>query len=282
MGERSQNAEIAFFGGSFTAIDRSYMIALLEAAKKYVNNFNGIRISTRPDYIDPEVLGVLKEYGVTSIELGAQSMCDDVLALNERGHTAEQVRKASFLIRSAGFSLGLQMMTGLYGSDIQKDIVTANEIISLHPDTVRIYPTVVMKQTKLEEYMLSGLYRPYTLEQSVALCADLIQRFEQASVRVIRVGLHYSDSLIENGYCDGYHPAFRELCESRIFYQTFIEQTKSVHSKRIDVTIHPKSLSKFLGQKKSNCKKWQKEGYEINILFDDTLGKYEMRTEVSV
>ena len=169
MGERSQNAEIAFFGGSFTAIDRSYMIALLEAAKKYVNKFNGIRISTRPDYVDPEVLDLLKVYGVTSIELGAQSMCDDVLALNERGHTAEQVRKASFLIRSAGFSLGLQMMTGLYGSDLQKDIVTANEIISLHPDTVRIYPTVVMKQTKLEEYMLSGLYQPYTLEQSVAL-----------------------------------------------------------------------------------------------------------------
>ena len=282
MGERSKNAEIAFFGGSFTAIDRSYMIKLLEAAKKHVNHFNGIRISTRPDYIDPEVLGVLKEYGVTSIELGAQSMCDDVLALNERGHTAEQVRNAASLIRSAGFSLGLQMMTGLYGSDFQKDIFTANKIISLHPDTVRIYPTVVMKQTKLETYMLSGLYLPYTLEQSVALCADLIQRFEMASIRVIRVGLHYSDSLIENGYCDNYHPAFRELCESKIFYQTFIEQTKTVHSKRIDVIIHPKSLSKFLGQKKSNCKKWQQEGYEINILFDDTLGKYEMRTEVSV
>lgn len=282
MGARSQNAEIAFFGGSFTAIDRSYMLQLLETAKKYNSIYKGIRISTRPDYIDSNVLQILKNYGVTSIELGAQSMCDEVLALNERGHNAAQVRTAARLIRNTGFSLGLQMMTGLYGSDFNKDIYTAKELISLQPDTVRIYPTVVMKQTKLEQYMLSGLYQPYTLEQSVTLCADLIQRFEKASIRIIRVGLHYTDSLIENGYCENYHPAFRELCESKILYQRFIEQTKAVHSKRIDVTINPKSLSRFLGQKKSNCKKWQKEGYEINILFDDTLGKFELCTEVSV
>lgn len=282
MGERTQNAEIAFFGGSFTAIDRDYMLQLLEVAAKYRMVFSGIRVSTRPDYIDAEVLSTLKAYGVTSVELGAQSMSDEVLLLNERGHTADDVRKAAALIQECGFSLGLQMMTGLYGSDVRKDLYTAHEILLLRPDTVRIYPTVVMKQTKLEQYLLCGKYQPYPLSQSVELCADLIQIFERAAIRVIRAGLHYTDSLAENGYCDNYHPAFRELCESRIFCQCFEKQIKTVDSKRIDVTINSKSLSKFLGQRKSNWNKWQEEGYEIHLFFDDTLGKYELRTEVSV
>ena len=132
-----KNTEIAFFGGSFTAIERDYMLSLLTAAKHFLDtyNFKGIRISTRPDCISEDILEILKNYGVTAIELGAQSMCDDVLLANRRGHTTDDVRKASKLIKEYGFELGLQMMTGLYKSDFAKDEYTACEIIKLKPDT---------------------------------------------------------------------------------------------------------------------------------------------------
>ena len=147
-----KNSEIAFFGGSFTAIDREEMIACLEAARPYVGrDFGGIRISTRPDCVDDGVLSLLREYGVTAVELGAQSMDDAVLALNERGHTAKDTEEACERIRRYGFSLGLQMMTGLYGSDEEKDRQTARWFVELHPDTVRIYPTVVLEHTRLAD-----------------------------------------------------------------------------------------------------------------------------------
>ena len=282
MGERAKNAEIAFFGGSFTAIDREYMISLLDAAREFEGVFSGIRISTRPDAIDAEILALLKEYGVAAIELGAQSMDDHVLALNERGHSAEDVRTASRLIKSFGFSLGLQMMTGLYGSDFDKDRHTAEEFIALEPDTVRIYPTVVMKGTALEKYFLNGSYKPYTLKESVELCAELIRKFEDNKINIIRVGLHYSDSLIENGYCENYHPAFKELCESKLFYNSFLEKTKLLESRNIDITINGKSLSKLYGQRRSNLRAFEEMGYRVNIIFDDSLEKYEMRIGVSV
>ena len=185
LGERTKNAEIAFFGGSFTAIDRTYMLSLLDATKKFSDKFCGIRISTRPDYINKEILDILKSYGVTSIELGAQSMSDDVLLANDRGHSAESVFKSSELIKSYGFSLGLQMMTGLYKSDIQKDLYTAETFVKINPDTVRIYPTVIMKDTKLAELYLNGEYIPYSLEKSVNLCSKLIELFEKNNIKII-------------------------------------------------------------------------------------------------
>lgn len=173
------------------------------------------------------------------------------------------------------------MMTGLYGSDFEKDLATARSFIALRPDTVRIYPTVVMKQTALEKYYLEGRYQPYTLEESVALCANLIQMFEAERIPIIRLGLHYSDSLMQNGYTENYHPAFREMCESKLFYDSFLEKSKKYESKRLTVVIHPKSLSKFYGQKKSNFGRLSALGYEITVRFDDTLEKYELRIEVS-
>ena len=205
-----------------------------------------------------------------------------MLTLNERGHSAEDVRTASRLIKSFGFSLGLQMMTGLYGSDFDKDRHTAEEFIALEPDTVRIYPTVVMKGTALEKYFLNGSYKPYTLGESVELCAELIRKFEDNKINIIRVGLHYSDSLIENGYCENYHPAFKELCESKLFYNSFLEKTKLLESRNIEITINRKSLSKLYGQRKSNLRAFEEMGYRVNIIFDDSLEKYEMRIGVSV
>ena len=280
LGERAENTEIAFFGGSFTAIERAYMLELLNATKPFINSFSGIRISTRPDCIDDEVLAVLKEYGVTSIELGAQSMDNSVLELNNRGHNAEDVAKASKLIKDNGFSLGLQMMTGLYGSDFEKDIKTAESFIALKPDTVRIYPTVIMKNTALAKLYLDKKFVPYTLGQSVDLCSRLILMFAKADINIIRLGLHYSDSLVKNSLGDNYHPAFKELCENKIFYDSFLSSAKNTGSFDLDVYINPKSLSKFLGQKKCNLNSFEEMGYRLNIIFDDRLGKYEIKLGV--
>ena len=280
LGDRTQNAEIAFFGGSFTAIDKSYMTELLDATKGYIQKFKGIRLSTRPDCVDNEVLEILKSYNVTSIELGAQSMDEKVLELNERGHTAKDVINASKLIREYGIYLGLQMMTGLYGSDFYKDIYTADEFIKLRPDTVRIYPTVIMKDTKLDQFYLAGKFKPYSLEESVNLCSELLLKFERENIAVIRLGLHYSDSLIDNSYGDNYHPAFKELCENKIFFnKTLFELEKYPDKEKKDfiVFVNSKSLSKFIGQKKCNIEKLENLGYHITPEIDNSLNKYEIK-----
>ena len=285
LGERTRQTEIAFFGGSFTAIDRAYMCALLGAAQLYLPHFYGIRISTRPDAIDEEVLTLLQNSGVTAIELGAQSMDDSVLESNRRGHTAEDVRNASALIRRFGFSLGLQMMTGLYGATPQTDTETARQIIALQPDTVRIYPTVILRGTELAALYADGRFCPYTLDASVALCADLILLFAKADIPVIRLGLHYSDSLVQNSLGNNYHPAFKELCENKIFDDLFLKRARALGQKRLQLFVHPKSLSKLLGQRKRNLLRWQEMGYEIAVQTDERLEKYELgvcnATEIS-
>ena len=190
MGERMQNAEIAFFGGSFTAIDPDYRLALLKTAHAACETygFAGIRCSTRPDAIDDERLTVLKQYGVTAIELGAQSMDGEVLLLNRRGHTAKDVENAARLIRAYDFELGLQMMTGLPGDSDAKAMKTVERLLALKPDTMRIYPTIVLENTPLCDLYRAGKYTPQTLKDAVLLCAKLIPMIEQRGVKLIRVG----------------------------------------------------------------------------------------------
>ncbi|MCH5317040.1 MAG: radical SAM protein [Eubacterium sp.] len=269
--------EIAFFGGSFTAIDRDYMISLLEAAKPYVESgaVTGIRCSTRPDCVDEETLDILKEYGVTAIELGAQSMDDGVLIKNLRGHTAEDVRSASRLVKKYGFELGLQMMTGLYGSTRELDIYSAREIISLEPKTVRIYPTVVLKNTYLARLLESGKYVPDTLEGTVSLCARLVPMFEERNIKIIRLGLHSSDDVKENMLGGGYHESLGELVQSRILLNKILENPAWEYT----VYINKKTLSKLKGNKKANITALENAGYRIEILFDDSLNANELRLE---
>lgn len=256
--------EIAFFGGSFTAVPRAYMLELLEAARPYVESgFKGIRCSTRPDAISPEILDILKTYGVTAIELGAQSMCDDVLELNERGHTAADVEFAASLVKQYGFTLGLQMMVGLYGSTPEKDIETASRLISLKPAEVRIYPTVVLKNTRLGELYQAGIYRTYPLNDAVALCAELLEMFERAGIRVIKLGLHSSTDVERDMLGGIYHPAFRELCESYI-YRIKMEKLMGT-AKEYTFTVPQKELSKALGQHKSNIEYFRQKGIKVSV-----------------
>ena len=242
MHERSYVTEIAFFGGSFTAIDRDYMLSLLDATKPYIDRFYGIRISTRPDCIDKEVLDILKSYKVTAIELGAQSMDDNVLLMNERGHSSDDVRRAAELIKSYGIELGLQMMTGLYGSCDDLDRYTAEEFIKLSPDTVRIYPTIVMKGTRLGELYEAGEYCPQTRDEAVEFCSELLLMFEDgAGIPVIRMGLHDSESLRRDMLDGPHHPAFRELCESRILFERAVEILKTKKPGIYSVQVPPGS-----------------------------------------
>ena len=278
-GVDTKNTEIAFFGGSFTAIDREYMVSLLDATKPYIQNFYGIRCSTRPDAIDRDILSLLKEYKVTSIELGAQSMYDRVLEMNERGHTSSDVERASQLIKANGFSLGLQMMTGMYGSTPDLDLYTAKKLISLNPDTVRVYPTITMKNTPLATLYEKEEYLPYDEETTVDVCAKVLSLFFKNNIDVIRVGLHYSDDLVNNRIAGYYHPAFREICESKIFFNSAYKEIKKYPKGKYTVFVAKGFVSKAVGQKKSNINKFSELGYDVKIRENPELKDYEFIIE---
>ncbi|WP_242964975.1 elongator complex protein 3 [Scatolibacter rhodanostii] len=287
--QEPESVEIAFFGGSFTAIRREYMLSLLEAAYEDVTRFRlkGIRVSTRPDAINGEILSLLKKHGVTAIELGAQSLSNEVLVANRRGHTAKQVEEAAVMIQEFGFELGLQMMTGLYQDTPEKALETAQKIIQLKPDTVRIYPTLLFKDTYLYELWQKNEYTPQGLEEAVKLCAKLIPTFEQAEIKVIRVGLHAEGEMQKKCVAGPFHPAFKELCLSQIFYERLIAdlQENLVKTGEIQYTIkvNPKYLSVAAGQKKSNEIDLKKEGFTVQFVQDSAVavGEYLLETQHS-
>lgn len=275
----TKHAQIAFFGGSFTAIPRDYMISLLEAARPFVEDgsVTGIRLSTRPDCIDDEILDILQAYGTEAIELGAQSMSDSVLTLNRRGHCAEDVVRASEKIRSRGLELGLQMMTGLYGSTPETDLETAQELIALKPQTVRIYPTIVIEGTELARLYREGKYVPQTLDEAADLGARLLLSFEQNGIRVIRLGLH-SGGNVEEGYVAGpYHPAFRELCEGKIYLQAAKDALRGRKPGPYTLYVRPSEISKMTGQKRKNIIELDQYNFHCRVRPDSGLRKYEVR-----
>ena len=276
-----KDTEIAFFGGSFTAINRADMLNLLKTANEFIgkDKFCGIRISTRPDCIYPEILDILKQYNVKTIELGAQSMDDEVLTANERGHTANDVAEASKLILEYGFDLGLQMMTGLYKSTPNSDIMTAKSIISLNPSQVRIYPTVILDNTTLGEYFKKGIYESYSLEKTVELCAELLELFYENNIPVIKLGLHASE-LVEAKMLGGvYHPAFRELCEGLVFRNRINRELDLKGKKQADVLIPKGKLSQVIGQKKVNYEYFKNRGYSLRFIECDNLKGYQIKIE---
>ena len=278
-----KNTEIAFFGGSFTAIEREYMLSLLTAAKHFLDTykFKGIRVSTRPDCITEDILLTLKNYGVTAIELGTQSMCDDVLLANRRGHSADDVRKASKLIKEYGFELGLQMMTGLYKSDFEKDMQTALEIIKIKPDMVRIYPTVVLKNTHLGDLQEKGKYIAPTAEETAPFCANLLQLFEKENIKVIKLGLHSSETVEGDMIGGAYHPAFRELCEGYIYLQKMLEKLKGKDKNQSYVIfVSKKALSKAKGQQKRNEKALKSQGFCCIIKGKENLQNFEVEVVI--
>ena len=267
--------EIAFFGGSFTAIDRDYMISLLSTASEYIDGkvIKGIRVSTRPDFIDDDILTLLKKYGVTSIELGAQSMDDEVLKANLRGHTSQDVVNASKLIKSHGFKLGLQMMTGLYLDNDEKAIETAKKLISLHPDTIRIYPTVVLKGTYLAELFDKGIYTPQNVDDAANLCTKLVPMFENEGITILRIGLHSSMDIKKNMVGGAFHDSFGEIVKSRYMLNQILEYPVGSY----EIMVNSKSMSKLKGNQKRNIYFLIEKGYNIKITVNDRLKVDELR-----
>lgn len=278
------NTEIAFFGGSFTAIEHSYMTELLEAAKPFVgeSGFKGIRISTRPDFIDDEILELLKKYGVTSIELGAQSLDDRVLEANHRGHTASDIYKACELIKKYGFEIGLQLMIGLYKSDEGIELSNLEQVLAIKPDTVRIYPVVILENTLLGKLLRSGEYNPMSMESVIDICSKMLLAFEQSGIKVIKCGLHASE-FVERDMIGGfYHPAFRELCESRIYKDAIDSElqnagiSSAVKGERLKLTVavSPDCISKAAGHKRSNIEYYKSIGIDIKLAADGSIPRY--------
>jgi len=268
--QTTHKAEIAFFGGSFTAIDRDYMVQLLEAVQpcRCHPKMGGIRLSTRPDAVDREVLQLLKDYGAVAVELGVQSLNDTVLAMNRRGHTAEHTRMASALIKEAGLELGHQVMLGMYGDTQQDFCATVESSIGMQPDTVRIYPVAVLKNTALCRLWQQGSYIPPTLEQAVEMGAWALQRYHTAGVKVIRMGLHDSPDTQKNCVAGNYHPAFRELCEGRIMLRSALEQLSERPAGTYTLTVARGATSKMVGQHRSNVISLEKAGYKVIIRED--------------
>lgn len=262
-----KDVELAFYGGSFTAIDRKLQFDLLEYAKnlKDNNKIDRIRISTRPDCINKEILEYLKFYGLDIIELGVQSLDDDVLKKSKRGHNSKCVYTSSKLIKDYGFTLGLQQMLGLPGDNEEKSIKTALGIISLKPKMVRIYPTLVIKNTELEEMYLNKKYNPLNLKDGVNQASKLIMLYNYHDIDVIRVGLQSTEDLqFEKDVVTGpLHDAFRELCESEILFKILTHKNLIIKNKNIIIRASNRNISLLVGQKGENKNKIM-DYYDIN------------------
>ena len=281
--------EVAFFGGSFTAIEKEKQEELLEAVQEYIHNkkVHSIRVSTRPDCIDKDILKRLKKYNVKTIELGVQSTNNYILSRCKRGHTVEDVKKASKLIRRYGFILGHQMMVGLPESTKQDEINTAKELIKLKPEIVRIYPVLVIKDTELAEEYQRGEYTPLTVGQAVERCKEIVDLFNRKKITVIRIGLQNTEeitdpSLKESSVVAGpYHPAFRQLVESSMWYDSIVNEIKKVNAKvkKVRIKANDKNVNNIIGHKKENITKL-KEVYDVDVIIekDDNIkpGKFEM------
>jgi histone acetyltransferase (RNA polymerase elongator complex component) len=290
LGDAAQNAEIAFFGGSFTGIDRNLMIDLLDMAKDFCDRglASGIRMSTRPDYINSEILSILAKYPVKTVELGIQSLSDKVLLASKRGHLASDSIRAMKAIKDAGFDLIGQMMVGLPLSTLEDEIATIKGICDSGADGIRIYPTTVFASTELCEMMKIGIYSPLSVEEAVSRTAELLYIAHERKVPVIRVGLCETDSLhSENGIVAGaFHPALGEMCMSEFFFKLFshtLDICENLTGKNATIYVAPSMLSKAVGQKRININKL-KEKYsfsDVKIKGSIALSNYEFSVDIS-
>ena len=281
--------QVAFYGGSFTAIERPLMLEYLKSAKAFIDKgkVSSIRLSTRPDCIDEEILALLREYGVETIELGCQSMVESVLSASGRGHTAEDVRKSARLIKQGGFRLILQMMTHLPASDDEKDLETARELCRLKPDGVRVYPTVVVRDTALETLWRRGEYSAATPEEAAKLGGEIIGIFEEKNIPIIRFGLNPTDDLSDGEALAGaYHPALGEMAISAKFLRLCEKKLEGAETKgrKLRILVNPKRISAMSGQKKANKKKLcEKYGFaSVTVCGNDKIADGDILVEITL
>jgi histone acetyltransferase (RNA polymerase elongator complex component) len=275
---KKNHVEVAFFGGSFTGLMKSDQRAYLSAVQPFISEgkVKSIRLSTRPDYIDEEILTMLKSFHVQCIELGAQSTNDEVLELSGRGHDAEAIFESARLIKSFDIELGLQMMIGLPGDTLERSIQTARDFISLSADNTRIYPTLVIKNTALAAMYEQGEYQPLTIEEATEWSAILLKMFEDSDVKVLRVGLHPSEDLEDGkGYIDGpFHASFKELVLTEIWRQE-LEKIKSGSQNEIFISVAPQQLNYAIGFKGGNRGLLLENFRKVKFLPDSTCTRYQ-------
>lgn len=275
---QEQEAEIAFFGGSFTGIERELMISLLEIGQKYIDSgrVSGMRLSTRPDYISPEIIEILLRYDVKTVELGIQSMDDKVLEKSKRGHTKEQTERACKLVKDAGFSLIGQMMVGLPGADVESEKMTALKICEMGADGARVYPTVVFYETELCEMSKMGMYEPLSEIEAVERTKEVLKVFDSHGVPCIRVGLCASENLSseEMVYGGANHSAIGEMAIGEIFYEKMDKLISTLsldeiekRNRKLIFKVAKGNTSKAVGQKRKNiirlCEKYSLLGIKI-------------------
>lgn len=263
-------AEIAYFGGSFTALDRGLMVRLLNLAQTYVDRHcvSGIRFSTRPDAVGEDVLDILSHYTISAIELGLQSMDDEVLLATRRGHTAMEAELACRRIVARGYPLVGQMMLGLPASTRDRELATAYAICRMGASAARIYPTVVLKETALARLTERGSYIPLSVEQAIDRCADVLTIFEHENVDVLRVGLCSSDGFSNDRAIAGaYHPALGELAYARLFRRKMAELLKGYTGKSPTFSVARGKLSQAIGQHRENivtlCCEFELENIDV-------------------
>lgn len=268
--------QIAFFGGSFTGIEKEKQREYLSLAYEYIKkgSVESIRLSTRPDYIDGETVKRLLSYGVKNIELGAQSMCDEVLMASKRGHNALDVEKAAEIITKNGLILGLQMMTGLPCDTTEKCLYTARRFKELGAKETRIYPTVVLRGTLLANMLEKGAYKPQSVEDAVDISAQLYRYFNSNGIKILRIGLPDGNSLRENYIAGAYHPALGEMVISRDIRNDIEENLNGQNE--ITLNVNPRYISKVNGNRKSNIEYFKKKGIIINIVPDTVVDKYKI------
>jgi histone acetyltransferase (RNA polymerase elongator complex component) len=273
--------EIGFFGGSFTGVPENEQEHFLQIAQPYLQSgrIHGIRVSTRPDYISEKRLDLLKAYGVTTIELGAQSLDEEVLLKSKRGHTIAHVEEAAVLIRKYGFSLGLQMMTGLPGDTLDKTLRTAHRIVELGADNTRIYPALVIKNTELEDLYLAGLYTPLTIEEAVDRVKQIIPIFEDAGITILRIGLHPSEGLLNGDdlVAGPFHPSFRELAESALWTDLFKPLLELPSSDVLEIYVPEGMRNMAIGYHGINRKQLELKHNKVRFIEDAALQNHQFK-----
>ena len=262
-GSGDRQVQVAFYGGSFTALPMTRQQHLLGAVAPFVEQgrVQTIRLSTRPDYIDYEIVNFLQSHNVSIVELGVQSMDDGVLAASGRGHTADDVEKAVTVLRRSGMELGIQLMIGLPGETRRILMKTVERVIALQPDFVRIYPVLVVKNSELATRYVQGTYRPISLDKAVVMAAWMKKRFDESSIRVVRMGLQAGTELEKSLVAGPWHPAFGELVNSRLMLQKTRKLLAGARpNKKYVMSISDKDQSVFRGMKSKNILRLQALG----------------------
>lgn len=277
--------EVAFYGGTFTGLSFETQRQLLEPVQKYLTRgqITGVRLSTKPDFIDKPRLTFLKTYQVETVELGVQSLVPEVLKKSGRGHSVEDVENAVALLRDKGFRVGLQMMVGLPGDSPETIRTTVRKILQLQPDFVRVYPTVVMKETPLEVLYRRGKFQPFSLDQAIEICKEIWWSFHNQNIPIIRMGLQHSGEMENKVVAGPYHPAFCHLVESAILYDRMcaLYQERNPLAQYVTFKVSPADISNLRGQRNENIRRFKENFFvkEVRVKVCENLPRGELLLE---